>query len=75
MAEMALLDSELTVGLPSDLTTWTGLDAITHVIEAFVCPVFHPMCDAIALEAIRLVRLYLPFTTQNQKRAAGLMLL
>jgi len=60
MPEMAVLDPELTVGLPPDLTAWTGMDAMTHAIEAFVCPVFHPMCDAIALEAIRLVRLYLP---------------
>ena len=60
MAEMAVLDPELTVGLPSDLTASTGMDVMTHAIEAFVCPIFHPMCDAIALEAIRLVRLYLP---------------
>ncbi len=60
MAEMAVLDPELTIGLPQDLTASTGMDAITHAIEAFVCPIFHPMCDAIALEAIRLVRLYLP---------------
>ncbi len=60
MAEMAVLDPELTVGLPPDLTASTGMDAMTHAIEAFVCPIFHPMCDAIALEAIRLVRLYLP---------------
>jgi len=60
MAEMAVLDPELTVGLPPNLTAWTGMDAMTHAVEAFVCPVFHPMCDAIALEAIRLVRLYLP---------------
>ncbi|MEJ2704669.1 MAG: iron-containing alcohol dehydrogenase [Sedimentisphaerales bacterium] len=60
MAEMAILDPELTVGLPPNLTAWTGMDAMTHAVEAFVCPVFHPMCDAIALEAIRLVRLFLP---------------
>jgi len=60
MAEMAVLDPELTVGLPPNLTASTGMDAMTHAIEAFVCPIFHPMCDAIALEAIRLVRLYLP---------------
>jgi 4-hydroxybutyrate dehydrogenase len=60
MAEIAILDPELTVGLPPNLTAWTGMDAMTHAVEAFVCPVFHPMCDAIALEAIRLVRLYLP---------------
>jgi 4-hydroxybutyrate dehydrogenase len=60
MAEMAVLDPELTVGLPPDLTAFTGMDAMTHAVEAFVCPIFHPMCDGIALEAIRLVRLYLP---------------
>lgn len=60
MADMAVLDPELTVGLPAHLTAWTGMDAMTHAIEAFVCPAFHPMCDAIALEAIRFVRTYLP---------------
>jgi len=60
MAEIAVLDPELTVGLPPDLTAFTGMDAMTHAVEAFVCPVFHPMCDGIALEAIRLVRRYLP---------------
>jgi len=76
MAEMAVLDPELTVGLPSDLTAWTGMDAMTHAVEAFVCPVFHPMCDAIALEAIRLVRLYLPraFSNGQDLEARGMML-
>jgi len=60
LPEMAVLDPELTVGLPPHLTAFTGMDAMTHAIEAFVCPVFHPMCDGIALEAIRLIRLYLP---------------
>ena len=76
MAEMAVLDPELTVGLPSDLTAWTGMDAMTHAVEAFVCPVFHPMCDAIALEAIRLVRLYLSraFSNGQDLEARGMML-
>ena len=77
MAEMAVLDPELTVGLPSDLTAWTGMDAMTHAVEAFVCPVFHPMCDAIALEAIRLVRLYLPWAYSDGEdlEARGMMLI
>jgi alcohol dehydrogenase class IV len=76
MAEMAILDPELTVGLPPNLTAWTGMDAMTHAVEAFVCPVFHPMCDAIALEAIRLVRLYLPQAYSNGAdiEARGMML-
>ena len=76
MAEMAVLDPELTVGLPSDLTAWTGMDAMTHAVEAFVCPVFHPMCDAIALEAVRMVRLYLPraYSDGTDIEARGMML-
>lgn len=65
MAEMAILDPELTVGLPANLTASTGMDAMTHAIEALVCTVFHPMCDAIALEAIRMVWLYLPRAYSN----------
>ena len=76
MAEMALLDPELTVGLPPDLTAWTGMDAMTHAVEAFVCPVFHPMCDAIALEAIRMIRLYLhrAYSNGEDLEARGIML-
>ena len=65
MAEVAIMDPELTVGLPPNLTAYTGMDAMTHAVEAFVCPIFHPMCDAIALEAIRLVQLYLPRVYSN----------
>jgi len=75
MAEMAVLDPELTIGLPPDLTASTGMDAMTHAIEAFVCPIFHPMCDAIALEAVRLVRLYLPraYSDGADLEARGMM--
>ncbi|MFC1633444.1 iron-containing alcohol dehydrogenase [Planctomycetota bacterium] len=76
MPEIAVLDPELTVGLPPNLTAWTGMDAMTHAVEAFVCPVFHPMCDAIALEAIRLVRLNLPraYSDGADLEARGMML-
>ena len=60
MPETAILDPALTVGLPPNLTASTGMDAMTHAIEALACPVFHPMCDAIALEAIRIVWDFLP---------------
>ena len=60
MPDLAILDPELTRRLPTHLTAATGMDAMTHAIESYVCPMFHPMCDAIALEAIRLVRIYLP---------------
>lgn len=60
MAKVAILDPKLTAGLPPKLTAATGADALTHCIESFTCPVFHPMCDGIALEGIRLIVEALP---------------
>ena len=57
---LALLDPELTVGLPASLTAWTGADAMVHAIEAFLVPGFHPLCDAVALEALSLIARWLP---------------
>ena len=56
----ALLDPELTIGLPVNLTAWTGADALVHAIEAFLVPGFHPLCDAMALEALNLISRWLP---------------
>jgi 4-hydroxybutyrate dehydrogenase len=55
LARLVILDPELTVGLPPALTAATGADALTHCIESYTCPAFHPMCDGIALEGIRLI--------------------
>ena len=57
---LALLDPELTVGLPASLTAWTGADAMVHAIEAFLVPGFHPLCDSVALEALSLIARWLP---------------
>ena len=56
----ALLDPELTIGLPRNLTAWTGCDALVHAIEAYVVPSWHPMCDGIALQALGLIYRALP---------------
>lgn len=56
----ALLDPEITIGLPPNLTAWTGCDAMVHAIEAYCVPTFHPMCDGIALEGLRLINTWLP---------------
>ncbi|MEL7469769.1 MAG: iron-containing alcohol dehydrogenase [Pseudomonadota bacterium] len=56
----ALLDPELTVGLPPHLTAWTGVDALVHAIEAYCVPGFHPLCDGAALEGMRLIARWLP---------------
>jgi alcohol dehydrogenase class IV len=60
LAHWVILDPELTRDLPAKLTAATGADALTHCIESYTCPVFHPMCDGIALEGIRLVVEALP---------------
>lgn len=56
---VALLDPELTMGMPAALTAGTGMDAFTHCIEALSVKDFHPMCDAIALKGIEFVAQYL----------------
>jgi alcohol dehydrogenase class IV len=55
MPRRAILDPELTMGLPAHLTAATGMDAFTHNLEAFTVDMFHPMCDAIALKGIEFV--------------------
>ena len=65
LARLVILDPELTTGLPPRLTAATGADALTHCIESFTCPDFHPMCDGIALEGIRLVVEALPRAFQD----------
>ncbi|AOS97116.1 1,3-propanediol dehydrogenase [Microbulbifer aggregans] len=55
-----ILDPELTLGLPASITAATGMDALSHNLEAFCAPAFHPMAEGIALEGIRLVKEYLP---------------
>ncbi len=57
---LALLDPEITVGLPANLTAWTGCDAMVHAIEGYCVQGFHPMCDCIALEGLRLINNWLP---------------
>jgi alcohol dehydrogenase class IV len=59
MPAIALLDPELTVGLPPMLTAATGMDAFVHCLESLTAPIFHPMCDAIAEKGIELVAQYL----------------
>lgn len=65
LAKLVILDPELTAGLPSKLTAATGADALTHCIESFTCPQFHPMCDGIALEGVRLIVDALPRAYRN----------
>jgi hypothetical protein len=60
-----ILDPELTVGLPAKLTAATGMDALSHNLEAYCSPFYHPMASGIALEGIRLVKEWLPTAMQD----------
>ena len=60
MPGRVILDPELTVGLPAPLTAAVGMDALSHCLEAFSSPVFHPLAQGIALEGMRLVHAALP---------------
>jgi alcohol dehydrogenase class IV len=51
---IAIADPELTLALPPRLTAGTGMDALTHNIEAYLARGYHPMCDAIALAGAKL---------------------
>jgi alcohol dehydrogenase class IV len=60
MARAVFADPEFTVGLPPAITAATGIDALTHNIESYLSPSYHPICDGIALEGVRLAARALP---------------
>jgi alcohol dehydrogenase len=74
---LALLDPELTLGLPADITASTGMDALTHAIEAYTCRLANPISDALALAAIEKIGVHLPSACkyENNEKAREQMLL
>jgi alcohol dehydrogenase len=60
MPRVAILDPELTVGLPPQLTAATGMDALAHVLEAYCAPFYHPLAAGVAIEGMRLIKENLP---------------
>ena len=55
LAKIVFADPSLTTELPSFITAATGMDALTHNMEAFIAKMPHPLCEGIALEGIRLI--------------------
>ncbi len=55
MAKIVFSDPELTMELPPFITAATGMDALTHNMEAFLAKMEHPMCEGVALEGMRLI--------------------
>jgi alcohol dehydrogenase len=56
MPRVAILDPELTLGLPPKLTAATGMDAMAHCVESYCAPFYHPLAAGVALEGLRLVK-------------------
>ncbi|HQR25296.1 MAG TPA: iron-containing alcohol dehydrogenase [Steroidobacteraceae bacterium] len=60
MPAIVLEDPELTVGLPAAITAAVGMDALSHNLEAYCAPGYHPLAEGIAVEGMRLIREWLP---------------
>ena len=71
LAKVAIVDPELTYDLPPELTASTGLDALTQLIEPFVCSRANPMTDGLCTEGIRRAArsLHAAFTNGKNKSA------
>ncbi|MGB2015902.1 MAG: iron-containing alcohol dehydrogenase [Candidatus Puniceispirillum sp.] len=73
---VVIADPELTVGMPGFVTAGTGMDALSHCLEAYCSPHYHPMSQGIALEGMRLVKdnLLIAFQDGGNLAARGEMM-
>lgn len=65
MAKIVFADPLLTMEIPAAITAATGMDALTHNLEAFLAKNYHPMCDGIALEGMQLIHSSIEKATLN----------
>ncbi|HJU21958.1 MAG TPA: iron-containing alcohol dehydrogenase [Casimicrobiaceae bacterium] len=65
LAKAVFADPELTLALPPTITAATGMDALTHNVESYLSPEWHPMCDGIAVEGVRIAARALPVAVAN----------
>ena len=77
LARCVFADPELTQDLPAAITAATGMDALTHNVESYLSPEYHPLCDGIALEGARIAARALPLAVRDGKnlKARGDMLM
>ncbi len=77
LAEAVFADPELTLELPKSVTAATGMDALTHCVESYLAKDFHPICDGIALEGLRLAAHFLPIAVKEPGNieARGMMMM
>lgn len=69
--KLAILDPELTLTLPKSITAATGMDALTHAIEAYTSNIAEPISDALSLYSIELIAKYLPLAVENGNDLEG----
>ncbi len=62
MPDLAIIDPELTITLPPKMTASTGLDALTHAVEAYTSKKAQPLTDTLAISAIKRIFHYLPLS-------------
>ncbi len=67
LAKCVFADPELTLDLPATITAATGMDALTHNVESYLSPEYHPLCDGIALEGVRIAARALPLAVRDGK--------
>ncbi|HVO87185.1 MAG TPA: iron-containing alcohol dehydrogenase, partial [Casimicrobiaceae bacterium] len=65
LARAVFADPELTLDLPTLITAATGMDALTHNVESYLSPAYHPLCDGIALEGARIAAAALPTAVKD----------
>jgi hypothetical protein len=65
LARAVFADPELTLDLPAPITAATGMDALTHNVESYLSPAYHPLCDGIAVEGVRIAAAALPKAVKN----------
>lgn len=58
--DLAVVDYEYTKSSPKNITVSTGLDALTHAVEAYTSKLAQPLCDALAISAVKRIFKYLP---------------
>ena len=71
LAKCVFADPELTFDLPPALTAATGMDALTHNVESYLSPEYHPLCDGIALEGVRIAAQALPIAFRDGRNLAA----
>ena len=71
LAKVVFADPALTLELPRHVTAATGMDALTDTVESYLSPAYHPLCDGIALEGVRIAARALPVAVREPSNIAA----